>query len=132
MGLDDVGAVGGELRDVLAIGRPAGAHALNPGADAWIVRLQRADVPCEQEPDFISGPRPGRCPPQQLTALLAAAWPAYRRGLVATTIDGEPWGEHSLNQALQRAVEQAELNRWVGRQGLEPWTYGLKARSSTD
>jgi len=46
----------------------------------------------------------------QLAALLAAARPAHRRGLVATTTDGKPWGEYGLKQALNRAVERAELS----------------------
>lgn len=45
----------------------------------------------------------------QLATLLEAARPSHRRGSVAPTSDGKPWGEHGLNQALKRAVERAGL-----------------------
>jgi integrase len=45
-------------------------------------------------------------------------------------VEGTPFGAVGLPQAGSKAGRNkgpSAWNRWVGRQGLEPWTYGLKA-----
>ncbi|XXY21836.1 hypothetical protein WME88_19660 [Sorangium sp. So ce216] len=50
-----------------------------------------------------------------------------KAGLISTTRRGQPWTECSLNQGLKQALKKAGIDfAMVGRQGLEPWTYGLK------
>ena len=43
----------------------------------------------------------------RLAALLRAARPEQRRGLVSIAGNGQPWGEYGLNQALKRAIGRA-------------------------
>jgi len=55
------------------------------------------------------------------------------RAMLGAAIDkgGPPKGSGEFRRSvLQRLSQVSEI--MVGRQGLEPWTYGLKVRSSTD
>ncbi len=56
---------------------------------------------------------------------------ALRTAAAETHASGRGGGYGAVTTSLTISSEVPDIVE-VGRQGLEPWTYGLKARSSTD